>query len=182
MGGLKDLYRETLEAYIVECGSLQRQVRDVLTAGDMESARRIVHSFKGLSATVGVAELHRLAQRAEGFLKLGQDRDALDQALAELVGAIEALTPVLRALCGELGAPDPVRPSRDSGIAMQFGTLLGLLRAQDLEALELHAQLRKDSDPPLLAAMDALDNAIAGLNFGAAEAECAKLINQFNLH
>ena len=74
-------------------------VRSLLEKGEREQARRIVHSLKGSSGSVGASEMHRLATELDLMLR-GDTPTAdayvlvakLESAQAALVGGIQRLT------------------------------------------------------------------------------------------
>lgn len=79
------------------------QLADVLGQGDWDFARRLVHTIKGLTLTIGARGLHPLAMRFEAHLArqettlLAEFQAALSQvlaAVAQLPGGVNAGNPV----------------------------------------------------------------------------------------
>ena len=71
-----------------------------MECGERESAERIAHSLKGISATLGIEGIRRVAldlehkiQQGEGNTELDDDIAALQLALDDACNEIEALLP-----------------------------------------------------------------------------------------
>lgn len=93
-----DLYEQVLRGVARETVTLPDQVRALMASNDLEAARRCLHTFKGLSGTVGLQQVSQLAAMAEKAVptpQAGEAQDALWQALAEA-------QPLLFALLGNL--------------------------------------------------------------------------------
>ena len=183
MGGFQDLYRDTLSAYLPEAQGLHELVRSALAAGDREAARRSLHSFKGLSATVGVGELQALAAELEARLKTdSSDITVTEDDLAGLSSTIARLLQPLQALVVSLGGgvklveDVPVMASPE--ILERLQRLLAHLHAQDMNALSDYAEFQRDAPEALRPLLEPLQDALASLDFAAAEAECQMLVDR----
>ena len=80
-------------------GTLPSQVHDLREAhrhDDTERLRRLAHSLKGSSTSVGAQALAELARQIE-HLTGGGDRTALEQAMRDLPGLAERTLEVMRA-------------------------------------------------------------------------------------
>jgi len=112
-------------------------LRALLSSGDQESAHRIAHSLKGISATIGAERLRDLAARLE--TETGPDSPAPSEALtteAESVlrGLSEAIRQVIPALSDSLPVADW------PAVRQIFDKLEGPLKSGDLDA---YAQVRQ---------------------------------------
>jgi two-component system, chemotaxis family, sensor kinase CheA len=98
---LPDLRGEFLDDFYTECDELLGNIREQLSRLDevvrngrpnpaaLEALYRHVHSFKGISAMVGLREAEELAHRAEGLLRLFSRGEAtLTAAHLEVLGRI----------------------------------------------------------------------------------------------
>jgi HPt (histidine-containing phosphotransfer) domain-containing protein len=147
--------------------------------------QRDLHAFKGLSATVGVAELSALAAQAEKLFQLNDAGGEYRAAVAQLEARLTQLLPVLDAVAVRLTPlASPVKTGSahahlDSATLLQLKELLQALHASDMGAVELYAQLRQSSEPSLVQSMDNLDDAMADLEFELAASECTKLVGKF---
>jgi two-component system sensor histidine kinase/response regulator len=69
LGGDVDLYNEIVLAYLEEIAAAPGQLANHVKAGDVDTALRLMHTIKGLSATVGASYLEAVARQAEAQLQ-----------------------------------------------------------------------------------------------------------------
>ena len=89
MGG-KPLYLSMLEKFVAGQMQSVQSIRDALDAEDLETAERLVHTFKGVAATIGAARLAQALVQLESAIKA---RDAgryppLTQAAATMLAEV----------------------------------------------------------------------------------------------
>jgi two-component system sensor histidine kinase/response regulator len=65
MGGDSELYLSIVKEYLGEIESLPYQLNECLERGDFLSAKRLMHTIKGISATVGATQMAETARRME---------------------------------------------------------------------------------------------------------------------
>ena len=94
LGNNKKLYRQLLVLFNVEHANDARKLRAALQDGDLDLARRQVHTLKGVAGTIGAEELQRAAKDLEAAL-IALDAQAyqpgltrLDQALSVVIASI----------------------------------------------------------------------------------------------
>ncbi len=98
-GGLRPNYERMLRRFPALHRSDAQQFRQALEAGDDAGARRVVHTLKGVAATLGAHALRAAAADCEQWLqsgKSGHDTDhakRLDEVLAGSIEAIQAAYP-----------------------------------------------------------------------------------------
>jgi PAS domain S-box-containing protein len=137
-----------------------------LAAGDLDLARRVIHTVKGVAGNLGATELCSAAAALE--LALGQDADSLSHAMEAFgTNMNEVLGSILVLGREEDGAPDlPGRsvpePLERERITRLFRELSRLLEADNLNALGIWEEMK-----PLLPVEPAgrLDTALQGLDF-----------------
>ncbi len=99
MGGDAELYASILEAYLAELGGQADLLDAALDASDLAGATRLLHTLKGLSATVGASYMEAVAKRAEAALKTADTAPPSPAQLTELRTtfrtAVVASAPVL---------------------------------------------------------------------------------------
>ena len=104
MGGDQDLYRQVLGAYLQELPLMPDQLAVCLQTADRNTAQRMVHTFKGISATVGATAMAAQALLLEHELKDPQSDlaglSSLPSFLKELQLAQAAFELVLAGLVG----------------------------------------------------------------------------------
>jgi HPt (histidine-containing phosphotransfer) domain-containing protein len=80
---LLQLFRSTADRHMTDLGA-------AVARGDAEAIRRIAHTLRGSSASLGLTAITTLAERLHG-LAAADDRDAAGDVVAALARAIEAL-------------------------------------------------------------------------------------------
>lgn len=73
----RSLYEKLLKAFAENNRDTVAKVRSAITAQDQETARRTIHSLKGLAATIGARELQMAARNTEDALICGKTDIAL---------------------------------------------------------------------------------------------------------
>lgn len=179
MSGRIELFERTLAALHEQ----DHRLAQALVEGGSAAARGL-HGFRGLAAMLGAQDLAALA--AEGEHATAPDQDwqrrflerrhadlaALDRLAAKLSGRHAA--PVgLRAVSPAPSAAGAAPPTPLGSLAVQLQRLIDLLDGADLEALDCHAALRPGLPQPQA---DALDQAMAALDFDRAALLCHELL------
>jgi CheY-like chemotaxis protein len=195
MGGNIGLFVKTLRAFARDTALLPDRVDALVAAGDIATARRELHGFKGLTATLGVNALSALAAKAEALAHPSDKSDKSDKAgepiqqlrvlLAQIRTGVALWMPALQALAGDLAQENEAasdaaaRPAADGvNLLGQLSELLEVLRNSDMQAMELHATLRQSCPDELAEVLEPLDTAMADLDFEMATVECEKLVTQ----
>jgi HPt (histidine-containing phosphotransfer) domain-containing protein len=178
-----------LRSYLEELATQPDQIALFLQQGDLASAARLLHTCKGLSASVGAVYMSAIARHAESALKDKPLRTRPDGWLANFreaaAGTARAMGPLVQefaaatepATATTSGAFARLPGARDpAALLADLGELQTLLASSDLRALELHARIH--SRPPQAAPLFAeLDAAVRDFDFVAGAAHCAQLIS-----
>jgi HPt (histidine-containing phosphotransfer) domain-containing protein len=72
-------------------------IRSALEAGDIETALRLAHTLKGVSATIGATEIPPRAEAVERAIRERHAKAALESSLNELEQPLAALIQALQA-------------------------------------------------------------------------------------
>ena len=198
--GKTPLYLQALQAFIASARELPAALRRELEQSDEQALRQGLHAFKGLAGMVGANALARWAQTGEDALAGRQSgatgESGWDAWVATLQGGLDTqalgLEQVSQGLADWLAAnaasaepPElaaPRRPVADSasmdGARQGLRHLMSLLKNSDLGAIACFETLR-----PALMRMDsqiaeALQDAMAQLDFAQALNGCEALLNQ----
>ncbi|MBV8500657.1 MAG: response regulator [Paucibacter sp.] len=166
MSGRTDLFLRTVRAFREKADELQKPLDGA-----------VLHGLRGLASMLGLMPLSRLAQEAELDLREGR-APAPDWAArwAELCtrqfAALDALMP-------QLVLPDD--EDEDEGYADEalvpcLRLLIDLLEGSDMAAIEQHDQLRGLLRAQWPATAEALETALAGLDFASAAGHCRALL------
>jgi two-component system sensor histidine kinase/response regulator len=107
--GLKSL-RNKIPSYLRLLGQLAQEhqndtdrIRTVLAAGDPTEARRIAHTLKGVSGTLGLPILHEAAKELDLALREGRPASEIEGQLEDLDDLLKETTQALRAILTSQG-------------------------------------------------------------------------------
>ncbi len=107
MMGKKTLYITMLRKFVAGQEACPRLLREALAVGDWETAQRLAHTVKGVSATIGATELPRLADAVEHALREQHPMAEVEVLLQQLEQPLQELTDTLKACL-----PPAVAPAR----------------------------------------------------------------------
>lgn len=99
MGG-KAVYLRVLEKFTTNRGGSVQSIRDAITAADLKRAEYLVHTLKGIAATIGADSLSESARQLEDALHqgvCGQYEQLLESAAAEMANLITLVDAYLKA-------------------------------------------------------------------------------------
>ena len=194
MGGNNGVYLRMLRSFIKDLAALPRQLASLLQEGRFDESRRLMHTVKGLAGTLGVRPLARIAAEAERSLGADEpsaQQDALIERMSTLVAAtLQDVQHVADALHRwSVAAPGRARGGagelpgqRTGGLAglpslhQALDELADLLRRADMRALDVFEQLQQTHAVQTQGGvLEALEQAMAALDFDQALAECQRL-------
>lgn len=182
LGGNVALYRQILQAFLVEIAGVPSQLDAQLRNQDYIGATRLMHTTKGLSLTLGAQYLAQVCKEAEQTLKTAPDNPGLLSLVAQ---AVESTAAELRAVQSSLvlksqtDVPPFPTTSDEPGLREGLRTLRLLLRDSDLHALEVFARLHHQPLHGDTASWAALQSAMMALDFTQALAHCDTLIQSY---
>ncbi|WP_310389704.1 response regulator [Roseateles sp.] len=175
MGGKPAVYARMLRNFTADLGAMQAQLRLHLAQADTRSALRLIHTLKGVAATLGAVHLADQASQAERALMAAQADQGAGEAVSEgpepealLLACVErscvamasakpGLTELLRVMQDQAGAAAPPALAELSALAA-----LSEMPAAELQKLlktlgELLRRLQ-DSDMDALQVMSVLQS------------------------
>lgn len=189
MDDSEELYIEIAQAFQHELSQLPATLQASLLQADLGAAARTLHTFKGLSLTVGAQRLSEVCRRFEQTLKtLHAQSQSLPPALQSTLTAVlleraqqtgEALDHYFQQRlkpCSQTTSEHPEQ--QHQAIIEKLQELLRLLRQSDLAALDVFAALHT-SQAEKAAQMQALSLALKALDFPQAMVQCDELIRKF---
>jgi signal transduction histidine kinase/DNA-binding response OmpR family regulator/HPt (histidine-containing phosphotransfer) domain-containing protein len=189
LGGNVALYAEVLESYLKDLPGQPDQLDALLNNGNLAEAVQLLHTFKGLSATMGATYLAAVAKATEIAVRgdttaqeLGKWRDTFRSTVERTTHLLRPLVPrVTRDTSGAGTTIAPALSAHDRQIVRKtLQDLHALLLASDLRALETHAGLQVNKAVATLEGFDALSQSIARFDFASAAAHCAQLLQVFD--
>ncbi len=192
LGGRADVWQRTARSFAAE---LPRQIEDFarrIDDADTEGAQRLMHTLKGMSATLGVARMAEAAAGAERRIASGQGDASLSGALQALaqqtaLAVARIADRVAEHLQAQVaaGSDGPSSPGAQAApaAAAQDGAallrrlppLVALLREHDMAATDLHLELMQAHEAAWGPALQPLAEAMAQLDFDRALAACEQL-------
>ena len=183
IGGNQDLYRRLLDTFVRDLAVMPQQLTAHVRAMDVELARRLLHTLKGLASTLGAAELSTQAAQFEKQMTPDAGKDVLNKTTQLACIAMDATLTGLRELLQAL-QPDPVGNGVvPPPIALDTMALLSLLqpmeqqlKESDMAALFGMSQLQAQFGTALGDQLQPLELALADLDFEAARSLCVELI------
>jgi PAS domain S-box-containing protein len=192
LGGNKPLYARVLHAYLGDIATQPDQLARHLQDADLSSAARLLHTAKGLSATVGASAMAAVARQAELAIKAAQadpiaGAAALDQGTLceEFRAAVVSTQSVLGEVAKAYTTPSaatastPATEHQPSAAELHLLNLLQpLLRASDMQALALFEALQRSDAMTHHAKFEALAGAMAAFDFAAAADLCATMTHK----
>lgn len=129
VGGQMAFYQRLLRTYAGSHATDVAALRELMAAGDHQTATRLAHTLKGVSATLGATLVRSRSEVLEKALKERRPQPELDDALAALDHALSALLDGLDAHLiappGVAVAPDPQR------LQAVLSELIGFLAEDD---------------------------------------------------
>jgi PAS domain S-box-containing protein len=135
MVGDRRLYRSILLKFRDNQKDALSQVRQAVVQGDQDTAVRLAHTLKGVSASLGAMRLHELAARVEAGLKGGLPGH--ESLLAEVESELAKVMAGL-ALLDQVKAAATPGPAVDVAVfGADLRKLLALLRDDDAEAADV---------------------------------------------
>ena len=189
MGGNSALFARVLQTYLSELPGLPDQFDRLLQHDGLAGASRLLHTVKGLSATVGAGYMAGVAKAAESELRntVGEaDHAVLRATFREAVARtshvmgrvakqfVPTLPPVV--------AAPTVTTLDHTELVEQVLALRDLLNNSDMAALEAYAKLHHANATLAGAEMKALDEAMTAFDFAQGVVQCDALIRKFGPH
>jgi len=192
LGGNPALYARVLQSYLADLLIQPDLLDQALGCADWSKAERIVHTLKGLSATVGASYMAAVARKAELTLKAvnapGTDTDALDlRALGvgfrAAVSATHAVMAHVAKTCA-LNEQDATFHAEETITDGKEGLrqLWVLLKSSDMNAWEVFERLQRQVTFAETQAFFDLSKSMAAFDFAAAAQACEVLLNDSSCH
>jgi len=195
LGDNTELYLQIAHDFCTELAALQPELARLLQPhADLGESKRVLHTFKGLSLTVGASILSGAFQQAEGWIKECErlnappDAAALAVARQQLVAACDAtLGAFAQVLPGMAQAPGPaaVQPNTPplqfdtDQLLHDLRTLLPLLETNNVRAIDVNADIHKRY-PAAHARLNALEAAVHSFDFVQGVVQCQALIRSLS--
>jgi PAS domain S-box-containing protein len=197
LGEKQDVYRRMLSTFVSELQAMPDQLQILLRGAELaqthSEAKRLLHTLKGLAATLGAMELSRAAAHAEKAMGLSTSDDhtsddlvstSINQACHAIANALPSLQALLEALhkdalSANAGAD---APSLDVPALVRALQEMGqLLEAEDMESMNAMATLQQQFGEALAENLSALEAAMSDLDFVSALPHCNALLQKYRV-
>ena len=156
MRGNAELYRSLLRKFATGQRDFEALFLSALEADDQLSAKRLAHTLKGLSASIGAEALSSQVEGLESLLTTAADRPAVLDQLALAVQGLAALVQAIEANLGQTDKAPTLSTWDPAELALAGAKLRALLEDADAMAFqcyERHAALFKAAWPAQSGAM-----------------------------
>jgi CheY-like chemotaxis protein len=185
LGGKQPVYLRMLRSFVGDLAGMPTRLQADLAHGRTLAATQLLHTLKGLAATLGATALAGQAARAERLVAAAAAPEESLVAVAGICAAIAAAGPGLALLVQALQPaqePGPVDTAALDPAAFQAGlqALAGQLRQADMAATDTIETLQRRFGTALGPRLQALDDAIGTLDFERALRLCDQLIMAAN--
>jgi len=175
-----------LNSFAKDIATLADRLMALLQQGRFDESRRLMHTIRGMAATLGIRPLASLTAEAErrfGSADTPPPQDALIAQLRTLVAATMRDADYLAGALQECSEPvltqgpasSTARPCDVPGLRRSLGELTLLLRAADMRAVEVFERLQHRHASHIPQGLKSLDAAMASLDFDQALSECRAL-------
>jgi CheY-like chemotaxis protein len=189
MGGKQDVYRRMLQTFVKELRQIPEQLQ-IQAQGVMPGdAKRVLHTLKGLAATLGAGALAAEAAIAEKAMAGTPTTAQTVAATAQACNAIALALPGLQVLLAALehdqaladgsGAGDATLALDRPGLAGSLLAMERLLQADDMESMNAMGQLQQQFGEALGDEMEPLETAMADMAFDEALSLCKALREKY---
>lgn len=177
-----DLFLTLVERFIEDQQDCVKQVATALNQQDTPTAQRVLHTLKGLAATLGAYALSSQAATLEAELKqdgkLSDWPAAQDKLAALLEHTVTDLQQylALHQTPATVSVQSALAPAQQQQLQQGLAEILPLLEQNNLAAWDQYQQLCQHLPPPDLAAWSDWQKAMNELDFPAAVMACRQLL------
>ncbi|WP_331986558.1 response regulator [Chitinimonas sp.] len=179
-GTHQHIYCNALRNYLIETTQLAGQLGEHASREELEPLCRILHSLKGLTATIGAEQLASRIKRLEQAVRERQLSKPLAEEIAKLQEALQQMRPMIEVLAAQWASrtAQAAAPELDNE-ALRNGLrkLLRQLEATSLEAPESFAALQAELAQRWPEQHERLARHIGQLDFRQALPVCLQLLD-----
>ena len=195
MGGKQSVYRGMLQTFVNDVSAMADQLRAEHAADQTPDAvgntRRLLHTLKGLAATLGATALASAAAAAESELIAGPSAEQAHRSGLQACAAIDRAIPGLQAMLKVLQQEAQTSHANQvehhgarsldvPGLLQVLASMSRLLGAQDMEAMMVMADLQRQFGALMGQELEALEHAMGNLDFENALQICEQLQRRYS--
>jgi signal transduction histidine kinase/HPt (histidine-containing phosphotransfer) domain-containing protein/ActR/RegA family two-component response regulator len=179
LGGEHDIYTNMLCMFVSELHAMPAQLDDLANQGSADEGKRVLHTLKGLAATLGVDELSNQAAQAEKAMSSAHDQPELQKTIARQAGmAITKNLAPLEAFLLALQGGHQNQSAHKPADAMQkdLQRLAELLTEGNMESMNVMAEIDDAHAGDFGDLLQPLQMAMADMNFELALVHCKSIL------
>ena len=150
--GDRTVYQRLLRLFAATHGDDMARLRQRMSQGERDEARRLAHPLKGGSGSLGATGVQRSAAELEAAIKLGSDAREIERLAGILEDQLQHLTTAIRAVLPEEAVTADVGAVDWAVVRQVLAELEPMLAASRMQAnqiIETHAALLKAALGPL---------------------------------
>ncbi len=193
LGGKSDVYRRMLQTFVKDLATMPELLRGFAEQADASALARLLHTLKGLAATLGATTLADAAAQGEKQLVTAPIPDTPSADITctaqRAIEAVIAARPGLEALLLTLQPAQPeARPAQGGMRSLEFPdrrAVMGALQAMviqlengDMSATDAIIDMRQRFGTVMAEELEPIDDAIGALDFARARRVCDALIGE----
>ena len=181
LSGNSRLFREILSKFLQNYEGFGEEFERCLKRKDHETAERMLHTLKGVSAQIGAQRVHKLTERAESALR--EESVPEEGHGAQLIEALEATRREIREFLSrqeeeetpkKIGNLPPLEERRE-----QLNALISALENYDARAEDIYSEMIIWLEsPPWGEKAQLLENALKKYDFDKASEICRSVLSQ----
>nr|MDP2191117.1 CHASE domain-containing protein [Rhodoferax sp.] len=187
LGDNTALYARILQSYLDQIASLPDQLDGLLQRGELAGAAGLLHTLKGLSATVGASYLAAVARQTESIVKSADASLRHDVLRADFRAAVASTGRIMGQIAERFTPPAAQGPAAATNLALDTPRMLAdirelhdLLNNSDMRAVDVYAQLRHTLAHSAPDELKGLDAALATFDFAQGMIQCKALLQKFS--
>ena len=148
------------------------EIRSALRRNDVESAKRMAHTLRGVAGNIGAHELQMSARALEVALGIGEPQaweealDAVGKSMEQVLSTIADLQPNLEEISSDLGVTTEFDSERLGTLLSQLKLFLQKSDGRAVKAVEFIKQCARDS--AVLKECEDLERLVKGFDYDAA--------------
>jgi CheY-like chemotaxis protein len=193
LGGKQDVYRRMLTIFLSDLQAMPVQLlgfaQNMAQGAASDDAKRLLHTLKGLAATLGAMALSNEAATAEKIMTASPSAKLVLTTAEQAGSAITKALPGLQALLAALQQDHPHATDRANAVAAHsldrpallaaLEAMQRLLETSDMESMNTMAELQQQFGGAIGDEIAALEAAMADLDFDAALPLCKALLQKY---
>jgi CheY-like chemotaxis protein len=185
LGGNQGVYQRMLATFVRDLAAMPNQLQAHAAQGETESVQRLLHTLKGLAATLGASTLSAQAAKGEkqmaGTPSPAEATAVTQEACHAIAAALPGLTDLLQTLQRIQTSNSPpsggaTPPVDTQALLIALQVMAHRLENSDMDAMLSMSELQQQFGTSLAERLESLEEAMADIDFERALPHCNALI------